>query len=310
MEFDRFKELVKRSLPEFATDKLRYLKTFLFSRSQIIGMTSKSEQEFYRKCARDLSNQDGTIVDLGCWMGSTSIWLAKGVRENKRQNVGRIYAFDRFVWEDWMNPYRAIVKRRYNKGDSFLAEVQWRIRRYSEVIELIKADLRDYEWNDGPISILLVDAMKNRELTKSIASSFFPLITKDGILIHQDFKHFYTPWIHILQFRLRKYFAFLEDVPHGSTVAFKCIRQMPKHDLMTAVDFEDITTQEISDVFSYSMGLVNDDQKSAIAAAHIMFFVHGNLKSEADNLLEEYSAAGLQESNDFRLAEKAVKDLT
>ena len=80
----RIKELVKRTLPKFAVEALRNLKVMAFSRNQAIGMTSKTEQEFYRKCTRELSHLDGAIVDLGCWMGSTTISLAQGIREKKQ----------------------------------------------------------------------------------------------------------------------------------------------------------------------------------------------------------------------------------
>ena len=49
----------------------------------------------------------------------------------------------------------------------------------------------------GPIKILLVDAMKSSELAKAITMNFFPSLLEGVLLIHQDYKHYFTPWIHV-----------------------------------------------------------------------------------------------------------------
>jgi hypothetical protein len=43
----------------------------------------------------------GEIIDLGCWLGSTTISLASGLRE--LNDPGKVYAFDWFIWEPWMD---------------------------------------------------------------------------------------------------------------------------------------------------------------------------------------------------------------
>jgi hypothetical protein len=242
-------------------------------------------------------------------MGSTTISLAKGLMKNDKREHCSIYAFDQFIWEEWMNPYVNMVKKSYISGESFLEEVQWRIRKYSKIVNLVEMDLSDYRWEHGSIDILLVDAMKNWELTKSIASSFFPYITENGLLIHQDYKHFYTPWIHILQYRLRECFEIRDDVPGGATVAFNCIRCPGKQELSSAVNFKDISIDEVRSAFDYSIGLVNPDQQSTIAAAHIMYFVHACDRDRSRQLLEEYSTRRLPVTPDFEQVSSEVAKL-
>ena len=70
----------------------------------------------------------------------------------------------------------------------------------------------------GPIKILLVDAMKSAKPAPANSRKFFPSLTANAALIQQDYKHYYTPWIHVLQHRLRSYCTFTYSVPQSSTV--------------------------------------------------------------------------------------------
>jgi hypothetical protein len=118
--------------------------------------------------------------------------------------------------------------------------------------------------------------MKSWQLAQSIATLFFPSLVKGGVLIHQDFKHFYTPWIHIVQYRLRNYFRLQHDVADGDTVAFETVRQVPVEIAISATLFDDISDVEVKEAICYSMDCVHEKWKSAIAAAHVMFFIHSS----------------------------------
>ena len=73
------------------------MKRYVISRNQLIRMRSKSELEFYGKCARSLSSHDGAPVDLGCWRGSTCTSLAAGARQKKSKiSALSLYLIDMF----------------------------------------------------------------------------------------------------------------------------------------------------------------------------------------------------------------------
>lgn len=132
------------------------------------GMTQREEQAFYTECAASLRDTPGAIVDLGCWMGSTSIALAHGLGSSSSSTI---YAFDRFIWQEWMDHDGPKVMCDYAPGDCFLPEVRRRTRAYRNRITLVQADLAQYAWAGGAIKLLLVDAMKNPVLAQSIARS-------------------------------------------------------------------------------------------------------------------------------------------
>ena len=50
-----------------------------------IGMVSRAEMDFYCESAAGYFGKKGAIVDLGCWMGATSIALARGILSHGSQ---------------------------------------------------------------------------------------------------------------------------------------------------------------------------------------------------------------------------------
>ncbi len=277
----------------------------------LLGMTSLDEQSYYTSCVSALSDLDGAIVDLGCGMCSTAISLARGVTgsaSSTKTPATRIYAIDRFIWEEWMlTSLSGPVHRDYLSGESFLPEARRRVRDESQLIELVEADLSEYVWRHGPIKILLVDSMKSWILAKSIPANFYAFLVEGGILIHQDFKHFYTPWIHLIQYRLRDFLHFKHEVENGATVAFEISHKLRPEVIASATQFENFPDEEVEEALKYSMGLVGDQGKSAVAAAHIMYFIHKGRLKEAQEVFFKYSRSDLAPSADMSIAHSYIK---
>jgi hypothetical protein len=264
-------------------------------------MVSSDEMAFFRESAARYVGKEGAIVDLGCWLGSTSIALAQGILSRGSQTGNRkekVLGFDRFVWEEWM-PAR-IPYGLYHPGESFLPEARRLARDCGgDGIELIQADLALYEWKDGPIKILLVDAMKNETIARQITTSFFPSLIAGGLLIHQDFKHYYTTWIHVIQYRLRRYFRLDRSVPGSGTVAFEMLAPIPKEAVDRATDLVRIPDDEVDASFRHSLELVGPGDCVNIAAAHVMQYVHLRRKDRALATLETYRSLAKSDKSEF-----------
>src|SRR5687768_8016221 len=86
---------------------------------QVYGMTSIEEQNYFRRYTQDIYSGVGEIVDLGCWLGSTTIPLAQGLRKNYKISTKgkRIHAYDLFVWETWMNSHMDGCQKKYSPGE-------------------------------------------------------------------------------------------------------------------------------------------------------------------------------------------------
>jgi hypothetical protein len=269
-------------------------------KADIPGMVSSDEMAFFTESAARYFGKEGAIVDLGCWLGSTSIALAQGILSHGAKadhSNEKVLGFDRFQWESWMPAH--IPSCRYEPGDIFLPEAQRVVSEHGGgKIELIPADLGQHEWSGGPIKILLVDAMKNEELAIRIPRNFFPSLVPGSLLIHQDFKHYYTSWIHVLQYQLRQYFRFYRSVRWG-TVAFEVLASIPREAVDRATEFAKIPEDETDASFGHSLGLVGPDERANIAAAHVMHYVHLKRKEKALQTVEFYRPLGLLDQGEF-----------
>jgi len=220
--------------------------------------------------------------------------LAKGIKplNASTSKSNTIYAYDQFIWYEWMDMFLPLVSKPYKEGDVFIEEAIKRTSLYGDLIQVIKADLTEYQWDGKSIKILLVDAMKNRELTVQIARSFFPSLAVGSIVLHQDFKHFYTPWIHILQYNLRNHFEAIEDVKTGGTAVFELTKSISQEQITQASDFENIDDKTIENVFEYSKNIIKHDNGNSLDSAKIMYYVHTDQKQKAASLYNLIAQSG------------------
>ncbi len=250
------------------------------------GMTNLEEQRYYRHYAQRLFKGEGEMVDLGCWLGSTTLSLAAGLEKNRlAQGKGRlIHAYDIFIWESWMDPYKDKCFKAYAPGESFLDEYNLRVRRYAKQIKVHQADLTQEKWSGQPIELLLVDAMKSEELAQAIVKHFYPsLIPGISFLLHQDFKHWYTPWIHQIQYELRDYFELEHNVRNSCSIVFRLKKKLDL-DVAWLGQLPSWSAEKIDAAFAYSLAAVADDTEwyqDEVRAAKIMYYVHTNRIAEA-----------------------------
>jgi hypothetical protein len=264
----------------------------------LVGMTSFDERTYWKSYTEKKYTGSGKIVDLGCWFGSTTFSLAEGLVKNKSINRlnRKIYAYDLFLWEDWMEPFVKGTKweGNFKQEDSFLPVFYECIKKYEKFIEASPVDLTRESWSNGPIEFLLVDAMKSWELMNAIQQNFYVcLIPGKSIVSHQDFCHYYTYWIHLLNFRLRMYFKPEDEKSFGSSMSFRLIKPIPSEILLKSYSLNDFTRQEIEQAFEYSMQIVEESSKGAIFAAKIMCYKAMDGNEVAISLLQQAKLNGV-----------------
>jgi hypothetical protein len=262
---------------------------------EVVGMITNRERGWFRNYAATTYTGAGAIVDLGCFVGSSTIAFAEGLLANDKVADSRVHAYDRFVWNDFFKAWwekKALPSPRVI-DDSILAEFLHRTSRWKDQIVVHQEDLNRTRWNGAPIEFLLIDAMKSAELAEAIARAFYPyLMPGVSYVAHQDFWHYFTSWIHLLQFRLRDCFEVVADVPKSGTVVFRCLKT-PTADDLSGLPFSSAPSREIEEAFAYSLGLVSEDKWPNIIAAKAMAYIHRGELDKAQELLKE-TYAGTQ----------------
>ncbi|MEG3918030.1 glycosyltransferase family 4 protein [Microcoleus sp. T3_A4] len=263
------------------------------STSFLLGMTSVQEQVFLQDYAQNKYYGKGEIIDLGCWLGSATISVAKGLEKNIKVTVKdkRIHAYDIFIWApSYMDNCvkGTSLEGRYKQGDSFLDEFVRRISPWSHSIAVYPGDVVQIGWNQRPIEYLFVDAMKSWELTKSIFLNFYPhLIPMTSLVHYNDFAHFYTAWIHLLIYKLRPYFKHHCNLYQAAV--FQYVNPLPIDTLLLEQDtpFSSFSYEDIDRAFEYSLEIVIEQLRPNIAAAKVMAFIHwGDLEQAKRELIK------------------------
>jgi hypothetical protein len=266
-------------------------------------MTSATERAYFKWHAQENFSGVGEIVDLGSWFGSTTAAMAMGLRANQRPAARRvkIKAYDRFTWEPWMDLYASAARLGpYSAGDSFLPEFERVVRPWRERIQVHAGDLLEQSWSQGPIEVLLVDAMKSWELTLHILTHFYcDLTLPDSCLIHQDFSNCFTPWIPLVSYRLRDHFAPVQDIPRSETVVFRVLRPFERDADALRLTRASFDETEVREAFEHSLRITRAEKHSGIHAASAMLLVYdGDIASanerlhrlESERRLSEYHA--------------------
>src|SRR5262249_55000983 len=129
-----------------------------------------------------------------------------------------------------------------------------------------------------------------------------------AVVIHQDFKHYYTSYIHVLQYRLRGHFRYDGAATEGSTVAFRVARPIAVADAARAADFDAVADEEIDEAFEHSFSLIAPDRSPNVAAAHVMAYVHERRPDRARATYARYAAEGMGQAGEMEIvADKYLK---
>jgi hypothetical protein len=280
------------------------------SASNAVGMIVEQECDWFRTYAADIYSGTGAIVDLGCFVGSTTICLAQGLSANRAAKTARIHAYDRFLWEDWMQSWWEAkgLPTPELEADSFLPEFLKQTSPWKDQIIVHPEDLAVSRWDNGPIEFLLVDVMKSSDVAESVARNFFGfLIPGKSYIAHQDFAHSWTSWIHLLQFRLRDSFTVAADISKSATVVFRCRKQFSP-EAVGDLSMTSVAVEEIDAAFDYSLGLVSDDKKPNVVAAKAMAYLHRGDVDRAREVVEANRWGATSLGQDLEGVESLIRE--
>jgi hypothetical protein len=240
---------------------------------KIKGWTFPTERQFNQWYATELYRGVGDIVDLGAMTGSSAAALACGLSSNSKATGRKVIAFDQFVKSWGRIPGEPLED--VTQGDDFLDRFLANTVPWKDTIDIRQGDVTEIGWGGEPIEYLFIDLMKSWGTAKVIVEQFFPcLIAPGSLVVQQDFFHHYTPWIHLIMYRLRDVLEPVFEIPDSCSYVFRTARAISRESCRSAVDFADITAEEIDNTFDYSESLVSKNPIAALKAAKAMFFYH------------------------------------
>jgi len=269
-----------------------------------LAMTQAAERAYCQWYAGRQYAGKGQIVELGCWLGSLTNALARGLQANRRipDAAKRIQVFDYFKWdvvmEDWVKG--TPLQGRTPVGENYMTVFLEMIAKHRSMVTINEADLTTTRWTGENIEFLLVDAMKSYVLANNITCEFFPSILPGGYIFHQDYFHFFHGWIHFIMYRLRDYFKAIFEVPDSTTIIYKCVRKLPFRAIELPDSLKKITIDEVHKAFDWNCSLVSPSTCHYIDAARTNFFYHRGEHEECRRLYNQYTSGRYKNSSEFK----------
>jgi predicted O-methyltransferase YrrM len=194
----------------------------------VASMLSIRELALLYWLAREQWSGRGAIVDLGSFVGGSTVAFASGLVARRDGTHGRIvHAYDLFEYVGdvagdtlarfgWESPIRRPARALFDEA----------IRGLGGLIEVHQGDLSQQRWTSGPIELLFVDIAKSWELNDHVLREFVPHLLPGSVVVQQDFADEWHPWVVIAMELLADHFEWLDVVPHGSVV-YRCRRPVP-----------------------------------------------------------------------------------
>jgi len=263
-------------------------------------MLTDNELCFLEQYGRYSYTGAGKIVDLGCWLGGSTLALARGVADSahqKRRTRRRpIDAFDRFVWEDWMTPIGRMldVPKQYAPGDDYFEDVEVLLRSHEGMVRLRRGDLVDEPDFRDVIEFLFIDAMKSWPLANAIQRVFFPrLIPERSLIVQQDFgyHHPIVATAHVLMWRLRDAFEAVHHVPNSCSVVFFHRRPLIRRKL-PRLDPDLLTVEEVHQIWEHSLQCIGRNMWGPVLLCKLLFMIERGWEEEAHAEAAKLAAQG------------------
>ena len=138
-----------------------------------------------------------------------------------------------------------------------------------------------------------VDIMKTWGPANAVLHKFFPdLVPGVSWIVHQDFVHYNTVWIHLLMYRFREHFDTVHHIAGSTAVEFRLRSAIPPALLQREYGYSDFDAAERKAAFAWSRSLIDDPfLRFNIDAAEAMTPLHMGDREAAGRLLRPALAA-------------------
>ena len=129
------------------------------------------------------------------------------------------------------------------EGTGFYKIWKYNTKAYLPFIELHKGDLREEAWKSNKkLGIIYVDIVKHGSVIVPVMQAMMPRLKVGGLLIHQDYFHWQSPWVVYSTERLMKYFDIVGTVSNHMMVLR--LRTAIPAELLRVDDLKDIPAPE------------------------------------------------------------------
>ena len=183
---------------------------------KVPGMISNSDRRYLYWLASQCYTGTGAVVEVGTWLGLSTIHLGAGLRDAGWDDV--LHCYDRFRWSAG---HAAKARLPLRSGDDFQPYFERNVRPIYPGVKVTRGDLADLVWTGGPIEILFLDAPKHLPAISDTLAVFGPaLVPGLSLIALQDYTHFPSYSLAAVLSTLGDHLELVHVVERGGTASF------------------------------------------------------------------------------------------
>ena len=185
-------------------------------------MISESERRFLYHLTSKLHTGAGEVVEIGTWLGCSTLHLAAGLRDHGSAQV--LHSYDDYQWRAGMGGKSGLDLA---EGASFFPNFLENVAALRPHVDPSVASATDLNLTGGKIETLVIDAPKSWRTIRRVIRQLAPhFISGKTRIAFQDY-------LHLPSYELALYIASVEAlvpeivVMDGSTVVFRVAKTIP-----------------------------------------------------------------------------------
>ncbi len=212
--------------------------------SAILGehesMLSPAERAALYQLIRMLAPADARIAELGTYLGGTTRLFGEAFHRSGVRNEPRIEVYD-FFEHNGESRRQLRDHPLFDKRD-FFDIWQANTMPYADLVELHRCDLRHAATDGPPLWMLYVDIVKSDFLINPVMQRCLPRLRVGGLLVHQDYFHWQSPWVVYATERIMEHLE-LVGTASNHTMILRLREEIPAEllelDYLTGLDWTD-----------------------------------------------------------------------
>ena len=157
------------------------------------SMLSPGERAALYQLVRLAAPGDARVAELGSYLGGTTRLFGEALHRSGVRDEPRIEVYDLFEHNETSR--RRLRDHPLYDEDDFFAIWQDNTRPYADLIDLRRGDLRHVPADGPPLWMLYVDVVKHESLVNPVMQRLLPRLAVGGLLVHQDYFHWQSPWV-------------------------------------------------------------------------------------------------------------------